>query len=124
MRQTGNCENQAHEGVRSKIHVSWVWIYRPKLTMAQVVVTLKLMPEGADTDLDGVQNSAKEQIIKFGGQEEMKIAQEPIAFGLKSLNITFVMDEEKGSTEELEKNLASLNGVNSVEVTDVRRAIG
>lgn len=92
--------------------------------MAQVVVTLKIMPEGADTNLEGVESSAKEQIVKFGGQEEMKISQEPIAFGLKSLNITFVMDEDKGSTEELEKSLAGLDGVNSVEVTDVRRAIG
>ena len=48
----------------------------------------------------------------------------PIAFGLKALDILFVMDEAKGSTEELEKTVSQIEGVESVEVPDVRRAVG
>jgi translation elongation factor EF-1beta len=36
----------------------------------------------------------------------------------------FVMDENKGATDELEESISKLNDVNSVEVVDVRRAIG
>ena len=48
----------------------------------------------------------------------------PVAFGLKALNVTFVMDEKKGSTDALEADLGVIEGVESVEVTDVRRTIG
>ena len=34
------------------------------------------------------------------------------------------MDEKQGSTEPLEEKLSKLKGVQSVNVTDVRRAIG
>jgi len=36
----------------------------------------------------------------------------------------FVMDEAKGSTDDLEKKISEIDGVNSVEVVDVRRTIG
>jgi translation elongation factor aEF-1 beta len=55
---------------------------------------------------------------------EKKVAIEPVAFGLKSLNITFVSDEEKGTTDEIESQIGEIEGVQSCEVTDVRRALG
>jgi len=92
--------------------------------MAKVVVTLKIMPESPDTDLLKIEEEARKKIAGFAGEGDMKAEQEPVAFGLKALKIVFVMDESKGSTEELEKDIASTEGVNSVEVIDVRRAIG
>lgn len=92
--------------------------------MANVVITFKIMPESPDTDLAAIEGDAKKKITAFAGEGEIKTEQEPIAFGLKALKMIFVMDESKGSTEELEKDIASIAGVNSVEVIDVRRAIG
>lgn len=92
--------------------------------MANVVVTLKIMPQGTDVDLSGVEAEAKKEIVNFCNAVEFKTQIVPIAFGLKALNIFFVMDESKGSTEELEKKVSQINGVESVEVTDVRRAVG
>lgn len=92
--------------------------------MASVIVTLKIMPESPDSDLDNISNLAQAEIKKFSGSHEIKAVQEPIAFGLKALNIMFVMPEQKGSTDELEKKINNIDGVNSVECTDVRRAIG
>ena len=92
--------------------------------MAKVVVTLKIMPENPEVDLAAIEKEAKAKIIDFSRNKEMKIEQEPIAFGLKALKITFVMDESKGSTETLEQDIKTISGVNSVEVVDVRRAIG
>ena len=92
--------------------------------MANVVVTLRIMPNNPNIDLSKLESHAKNEIIKFYNSKEFKTSIEPIAFGLNALNILFVMDESKGSTEELEKKISQIDGVESVEVTDVRRAIG
>ena len=82
------------------------------------------MPESVDSSLDGIEKNAIKEIKNYVGQTEMKIVQEPIAFGLKAIKIIFTMDEARGSTEELEKTLSTIPEVNSVECIDVRRAIG
>ena len=93
--------------------------------MAQAIVTLKIMPTAPDVDLEALQKLSEEKIDSFVGQEgEKRSEEEAVAFGLKALKITFVMDESKGSTESLEKEIAALDGVNSVDVVDVRRALG
>ena len=92
--------------------------------MAQVVVTLKIMPESPNSDLGKIEIEAKTKIIDFSQNQEIKTEQEPIAFGLKALIIMFVMDESKGSTDSLEDQIKTISGVNSVETVDVRRAIG
>ena len=92
--------------------------------MAQVVVTLKIMPESPKTDLGKINEMAKRHIKEFCDSTEFKEEVEPVAFGLKALKITFVMDEKLGSTDALEDNIREINEVQSVEVIDVRRAIG
>ena len=92
--------------------------------MASVVVTLRIMPNDTSIYLHNIESHAKEEIINFCNSKEFKTSIEPIAFGLKALNIIFVMDESKGSTEKLEEKIKLIDGVESVEVTDVRRAIG
>lgn len=92
--------------------------------MGNAIVTLRVMPESPEVDLKILEKKAVAEIEKFAGKGEMKIVVEPVAFGLKSLNITFVMDENIGTTDPLEEKIAAIKKVNSVEVTDVRRAIG
>jgi len=91
--------------------------------MAKVVVTLKIMPESPETDLAEIEKKASKLIAEFGGSVG-RSEQIPIAFGLKSLNLLFVMDEDIGSTEALENDVREIKGVNSAEVIDVRRAVG
>ena len=92
--------------------------------MAQVIITLKIMPETPDVDLGKVHEEALKMIVGFAGEGETKKEIEPIAFGLSALKITFVSEEAKGGTEDLEKEIEEIEGVNSVECTDVRRALG
>ena len=92
--------------------------------MARVVVTLKIMPESPDIDLSSIEQKAKQKIADFSNSDDMRISQEPIAFGLKALKIIFVADESKGSTDALEDQIKTIEGVGSVEAVDVRRAIG
>ena len=91
--------------------------------MADIVVTLKIMPTSPEVDLEKVKEEAEVEIKEFGG-ELGKHEIEPVAFGIQSLNLFFVMDESLGSTEELEENLKKIKGVESVVVSDVRRALG
>ena len=91
--------------------------------MADVIITFKIMPAGVETDLEVLKTTATDMIAKFGG-EVGKSSEEPVAFGLKALILIFVMDEGLGSTESLELEIQGLESVNSVDVTDVRRALG
>lgn len=91
--------------------------------MANVIITLQIMPESPDVNTEVIKQHALPLIERFGGdvgKEEVV----PVAFGLKALKLYFVMDESKGSTEALELDIAALPGVKGVEVVDVRRALG
>lgn len=92
--------------------------------MAKAVATIKIMPTSPDVDLSSLEVKAKEEIEKFVGKTETKTEIEPVAFGLKALNIIFVMDESKGSPDPIAEELSKLEEVNSAEIIDVRRAIG
>jgi elongation factor 1-beta len=91
--------------------------------MAVVIVTLKVMPTSPDENLEAIQVAATKEISKFGGNVG-KVTFEPIAFGLKAVMLMFAMDESIGGTEDLEAKIVKIAGVESAQVTDVRRAIG
>lgn len=92
--------------------------------MAKVVVTMKIMPEGTETNLEELKEKVEKEIKEFNGNLDIKIEEEPIGFGLTALKFLFVMEEEKGSTDPLEEKLKNIEGIGNAEVTDVRRAIG
>ena len=92
--------------------------------MADVVVTLNIMPDSPSEDLKKIEIACLAKIKAFTGIDNHKIEIQPVAFGLKMLKILFVMAESKGSTDALEADIATIKGVASVEVSDVRRAIG
>ncbi len=91
--------------------------------MADVIATLKIMPENPGIDLAKVESEAKEKCAAFGA-DVGKVQIEPVAFGLKALILILVYDEKKGGTDALEEIIGGIPGVNSCETTDVRRAIG
>ena len=94
--------------------------------MAKVVVTLRIMPESPDINLEDIENEVKSEIENFckPDKTEFKINIEPVAFGLKALVIIFVLNEARGATDPLEEKIRNISGVESAEITDVRRAIG
>ncbi len=81
------------------------------------------MPENPEVDLGKIEKITKEEIIKAVGEGEIKASINPVAFGLNSLDIIFVMNESD-KLDPIEETIGNIKGVNSVEVTDVRRAIG
>ncbi len=93
------------------------------INMADVIVTIKIMPSGTDVDLDRLKTKAVKEIMTFKARvvrEEI----EPIAFGIKALKIAFAYEESRGGTDAIEEKIAKIAEVESVDVVDVRRAIG
>lgn len=91
--------------------------------MAKVIITLKVNLESPQTNIEKVKAKVTEMITSFDG-DVGKIEIEEVAFGLKALKFVFILDESKGGTESLESDIEVLEEVSSVEVTDVRRAVG
>ena len=79
------------------------------------------MPENPEVNLEEIGEAAKkivEESGKFG-----KMETQPIAFGLKAVILHFIVPEQEGGTDEIEKKLAEIPNVQSVEIVDVRRAL-
>lgn len=91
--------------------------------MAHVFITFRIMPVDENVDLRKVKEDVIMKINDFGGKIA-KIETIDIAYGLKALNLIFMMEESKGGTDDLELAIKSINNVKNVEVIDVRRAIG
>ena len=92
--------------------------------MAKVIVTWKVMPESAESDLEAVKVVVKKTIEDFDGRINGEMTEEPVAFGLKFVKVSFAYDEEKGTTDDLEEELAKDDNIQSVEVLSVGRAMG
>lgn len=88
--------------------------------MGDLVAVFKVMPESPDTDLGAIED-ALESLIPQGVQLE-QTQTEPVAFGLEALMVTVSMpDSEEISADDMEQDFAKIDGVESVECTDVGR---
>ena len=85
--------------------------------MAEVAVTLRLMPESPEVDLTRIEAAIKERV------KVHSISREPIAFGLEALRVVAVVPDAAGGTEPLERELASLPGVGNVQVISLTRLL-
>ncbi|MDO8481321.1 MAG: elongation factor 1-beta [Nanoarchaeota archaeon] len=92
--------------------------------MGNAVVTLRIMPTSPDVELALLEKKSLAAVKVFNHGKDTKVEIQPIAFGLKAVIITFVMDENQGNPDAISETVAKIEGVNSAEITDVRRAIG
>lgn len=90
--------------------------------MADVILTFKIMPDGVEVNLDNLEAKAKSVAEKYGKVAKVEI--EPVAFGLKAIMLTMIVNEDDGSTEPLEKDMAAIESVSSADIVSVGRALG
>jgi elongation factor 1-beta len=90
--------------------------------MGIAVVKIKILPTSPDVDLEELKTTILSMVEKKGGKN-CKIEQEPIAFGLEALIAFFAWPEEL-ELESLEEEINALEKVSSVQVIDMRRALG
>jgi elongation factor 1-beta len=87
--------------------------------MSRLVVRVKILPSDAETNLDEVSKSLTDTIPS--GMELNSVTKEPLAFGLFSLLIDFIMDDSEGQMDKLEHFLESTHGVGQFEVVTMSR---
>jgi len=90
--------------------------------MGTALVIIKIMPESPDSDLEKIQERAK-QIVEENGGKKPSTKTEPIAFGLNAVLLNFALDESL-SIDDIENPLKEIPEVSSAEVVDFRRAFG
>lgn len=86
--------------------------------MSDVAVTLKVMPENPEVDLEALKEAIKNAV---GEKEFERVEEEPIGFGLVALNVTIVVDDGEGGSEPAENAISDLEDVATVEVTHMTR---
>ena len=89
--------------------------------MGEVFITIKIMPTSPSVNLDDLEANSKKKAEELGAKI-LQIKREPIAFGLTAVLITLIWPEEK-DPDVVEVEMAKVKDVNSIQVTDVRRAI-
>jgi len=89
--------------------------------MEEVAAQIKIMPSGPDVDLKDLITRIESQVAQYGRIHSCEV--QPIAFGLKALLITVIVEDKEGGTEALEASLSALNAVESVRVVAVTRML-
>jgi len=92
--------------------------------MAVVIIKLRVMPDSPEIDLKVLTEQIKERLTEFGMKAFHSAREEPVAFGLKALDVIFLLDESNSNTDVLEAKIKELKGVQSTQILDVRRAVG
>lgn len=87
--------------------------------MARVVMTLRIMPDGVEVDLDDLLRRIKAVIPD--GTDLGATETQPVAFGLKALRMNLARDESLGGTDDIEQAISTVEGVSQVEVERVSR---
>jgi elongation factor 1-beta len=84
--------------------------------VGQVAVLFRLMPQGVETDLKAVAEGVRGAVPNGVTIRGMQIRD--VAYGLKTLLVSVVMDDAGGFLESTEHALARLPHVESVEVME------
>ncbi|WP_440953458.1 elongation factor 1-beta [Methanococcoides sp. FTZ1] len=89
--------------------------------MGEVAATMKIMPEGVDTDLEDLKSKLEAALPEGASIYGSEV--EPVAFGLKALKVVVLVGDLEGGTESVEEAFAAVSGVESVQVTDLGRPV-
>ena len=87
--------------------------------MAEVLATMKIMPESPEVDLEALKVAIEEGMPEDA--EFQNISEEPIAFGLVAIILSFITDDGEGGSEPVEAMVSDIPGVASIEITGVGR---
>lgn len=87
--------------------------------MGRVVVVYRFMMDSPERDIEGVTAHLEERVRRMEGVELRETRIEDVAFGIRAAACTFLLDEREGLVDDLERTLATLEGVASLENVSV-----
>lgn len=88
-----------------------------------MIATLKVMPTSIEINLNALKDEIVDIVKGLYPETDVKVDEQPIAFGLKALIVRFAMPET-ASVDEIEAKVKALEDIESAEIIDLRRAIG
>ena len=89
--------------------------------MGDVAVQIKVMPQSTEVDLEQLKRKVELAIPSDARLYSINI--QPIAFGLKALLVTVIVDDVEGGTDSTEEALSRVDGVESIQVVTVTRML-
>lgn len=87
--------------------------------LARVIITLRVMPEDVDVDLDELFEKIKRAMPEGTDVRANEIV--PIAFGLKAIRMNVARNESLGGPDDIEAAIMAIDGVAQVEVEMLSR---
>ncbi len=87
--------------------------------MARVVMTLKIMPEDIDVNLEDLLEKIRVSVPQGTDVRATEIV--PVAFGLKAIRMNVAREESMGGPDDIEEAIKKIDGVGQVEVERVSR---
>jgi len=85
--------------------------------MGRVAASYNLMPEGPEVPVDEVRERIASIVPENVTVSDAQI--KPLAFGLKIIQVTFIMDDAEGIVDRLEETLQGLEGIQNVETISI-----
>ena len=87
-----------------------------------LIVVFKIMPEDAEVDVKTLGQKALETVQKIQPDAKVQnIEFKPVAFGLKSVEVTVLMSDAAGGPDAIEEAFNGLAGVGSASVSEMGR---
>jgi len=90
--------------------------------MSIAAVKIKIMPSSPESNLKDIEANVR-KILEENNVKNPQFEIEPIAFGLKAIIVMFGWPEDR-ELEILEEKMGKIRDVSSIQVLDIRRAIG
>jgi len=81
--------------------------------MGKVAMTYRLMPESADFSVSAAWNTIRSVLPAGSELKDSRVT--PIAFGISAFDVMIVAEDAEGVSERIERALAAIPGIQSVE---------
>jgi len=91
--------------------------------MGDALAQVKVMPESPDVDMTSLKAFCEKKAVAKSTKDQVKIEEEPVAFGLKALTITFLVDEDAGNLDAFEDDLRSHDDIRDAETVSISRTL-
>jgi elongation factor 1-beta len=85
--------------------------------MGKVIAEVHIMPVGVETNLEEIIEKMNSVVPDTATLKDTKI--EPVAFGLKKIIASVIVNDAEGATETIESSFSGISGVEEVRIERV-----